>query len=383
MELPSQNPVNTSSRRAFGKGPAVSLFTLGTMRALGAASELQQVLEAALEVGINHLETAPAYGKSEQYLGLALSRLALKPKELVITSKILPGLALVEAKQQLQRSLERLGITHLNNLAVHGINQKQHLQWAIEGAGAELLEWALSEGLVGQVGFSSHGNPALIKAAIESGLFSFANLHLHLFDPLRLPLAQMALARGMGVLAISPADKGGQLYAPPPLLQQHCAPFHPLELAYRFLIAQGISSLSLGAAKPSDLNWAQKLAKADGPLTAGESNAIKNLQQQAQERLGSSHCGQCRECLPCPNQVPIPELLRLRNLALGHNMLSHAKERYAMAGNAGHWFEQHNASACAACGDCVPRCPLNLPIPALLTETHQLLASKAGRRLWD
>ena len=106
MELPSQNPANTASRRAFGKGPAVSLFTLGTMRALGAASELQQVLEAALEVGINHLETAPAYGKSEQYLGLALSRLALKPKELVITSKILPGLSLVEAKQQLQRSLE-------------------------------------------------------------------------------------------------------------------------------------------------------------------------------------------------------------------------------------------------------------------------------------
>jgi predicted aldo/keto reductase-like oxidoreductase len=81
--------------------------------------------------------------------------------------------------------------------------------------------------------------------------------------------------------------------------------------------------------------------------------------------------------------VPIPELLRLRNLALGHNMLSHAKDRYAMVGNAGHWFEQYNASACAACGDCVPRCPMNLAIPTLLAETHQLLASKAGRRLWD
>jgi len=383
MELPSKNPANTASRRAFGKGPAVSLFTLGTMRALGAASELQEVLEAALEVGINHLETAPAYGKSEQYLGLAIRRLALKPKELVITSKILPGLGLVEAKQQLQRSLEHLGITHLNNLAVHGINQKQHLQWASEGAGAELLEWALGQGLVGQVGFSSHGNPALIKAAIESGLFSFASLHLHLLDPLRLPLAQMALARGMGVLAISPADKGGQLYAPPPLLRQHCAPFEPLELAYRFLLAQGISSLSLGAAKPSDLNLAKRLASADGPLTAAESKAIRNLHQQEQQRLGDNHCGQCRECLPCPNQVPIPELLRLRNLALGHNMLSHAKDRYAMVGNAGHWFEQYNASACAACGDCVPRCPMNLAIPTLLAETHQLLASNAGRRLWD
>ncbi len=382
MPIPSQ-AAESPGQRPFGKGPAVSLFTLGTMRALTGPSQLQEVLEAAVAIGINHLETAPAYGQSECYLGLAIKRLAIKPKQLVITSKILPGMNLAAAKEQLQRSLERLGITHLNNLAVHGINLKQHLAWALAGPGAEFMAWALGEKLVGQVGFSSHGSPELISAAISSGCFDFANLHLHLFDPLRLPLAQMALARGMGVLAISPADKGGQLYAPPALLLQHCAPFHPLELAYRYLLAQGISSLSLGAAKPSDLNWAEKLANADGPLTAEESRVIENLHQQERQRLGDSHCGQCRECLPCPNQVPIPEMLRLRNLALGHNMLSHAKERYAMAGNAGHWFEQHNASACAACGNCIPRCPLNLPIPALLTETHQLLASKPGRRLWD
>ena len=135
---------------------------------------------------------------------------------------------LAAAKEQLQRSLERLGITHLNNLAVHGINLKQHLAWALAGPGAEFMAWALGEKLVGQVGFSSHGSPELISAAISSGCFAFANLHLHLFDPLRLPLAQMALARGMGVLAISPADKGGQLYAPPALLLMVCAKWSTL-----------------------------------------------------------------------------------------------------------------------------------------------------------
>jgi predicted aldo/keto reductase-like oxidoreductase len=81
-----------------------------------------------------------------------------------------------------------------------------------------LLAWALGEGLVGQVGFSSHGSNDLIAAALASERFGFCSLHLHLLDRQRLPLAQAALAAGLGVLAISPADKGGRLYAPPPQL---------------------------------------------------------------------------------------------------------------------------------------------------------------------
>jgi hypothetical protein len=44
-------------------------------------------------------------------------------------------------------------------------------------------------------------------------------------------------------------------------------------------------------------------------------------------------------CLPCPSGVPIPELLRLRNLALGHGMEAFAAERYNLIGRAGHWWE--------------------------------------------
>ena len=49
-------------RRAFGTGPAVSLFTLGTMRALKDREQMIAVVQAAHAAGINHLETAPAYG---------------------------------------------------------------------------------------------------------------------------------------------------------------------------------------------------------------------------------------------------------------------------------------------------------------------------------
>jgi predicted aldo/keto reductase-like oxidoreductase len=245
-----------------------------------------------------------------------------------------------------------------------------------------LLDWAQGEGHTVQVGFSSHGSQDLIATAISSGRFQFCSLHLHLLDPQRLPLALRALKRGMGILAISPADKGGRLQAPSPTLKSDCAPFTPLQLAYRFLLAQGISTLSVGAAKASDLALAAALQRSDSPLTAEEQSSLQRLADHRRGRLGSDLCGQCQACLPCPNEVPIPELLRLRNLAIGHDMTPFCQERYNLIGRAGHWWETLDASACQRCGDCLPRCPHQLKIPDLLADTHRRLQAAPRRRLW-
>ena len=381
----NQQPENRL-RRPYGAGPAVSAFSLGTMRALGSPAQMEAVLRAALAAGINHLETAPAYGPAETFLGQALAALQrdnLGPSDgWRITSKLLPGPDLATGQGQLRSILARLGVAQLTNLAVHGLNRPEHLEWALKGPGADLLAWAKDEGLVGQVGFSSHGTPELIEAALSSGSFTFCSLHVHLFDQTRLAIARAALSEGIGVLAISPADKGGRLYDPPAELLADCAPFHPLELAYRFLLDQGISTLSLGAEQPEDLAWAAAIGGPSPWLSAAQRSALQRLDAAGRERLGAERCGQCRACLPCPNGVPIPELLRLRNLAVGHGMEAFAQERYNLIGRAGHWWEELNAEACRSCGACLPRCPHELPIPELLADTHRRLSAAPRRRLW-
>ncbi len=374
-------------RRPFGGRADVSLFTLGTMRALQSPEQMLDVLRAAHAAGINHLETAPAYGPAEAFLGQALAQLKEEGTEpadggWVITSKLLPGQSFLSGCEALDASLGRLGISTLDNLAIHGLNLESHLDWVLSGEGARLIDWALATGRVRQVGFSSHGSNALIERAITSDRFSFCCLHLHLLDPTRMPLAREALERSMGVLAISPADKGGRLQAPSDLLKADCSPFQPLQLAYRFLLAAGVSTLTVGAQSTDDLQLARSLAASDGPLDVEEQRVLAQLHAQRERRLGHDLCSQCRACLPCPNDVPIPDLLRLRNLARGHDLMEFAGERYNLIGRAGHWWETVDASQCGSCGDCLPRCPHQLPIPDLLADTHRLLAAAPRRRLW-
>ena len=186
----------------------------------------------------------------------------------------------------------------------------------------------------------------------------------------------------MGVLAISPADKGGRLYSPSDILLEASKPFHPLELAYRFLLTKGISTLTLGATQKEDFFFAEKLKNSNQKLTKLEINAFKKIEKIAEERLNSTKCEQCRFCLPCPNEIPIPEILRLRNISIGYGQLEFSKERYNLIGKAGHWWEEKNASLCQDCNECVPKCPSKLNIPDLLKQTHMLLNEKPKKRLW-
>ena len=375
-----------SQKRSFGKGAKVSLFTLGTMRSTESLEKMCSVIKNAYYVGINHIETASSYGDAESLIGNSIKKLAIeeniKEKNWVITTKVLPKGDFDFLKNNFKNSLKNLNREKINNLAIHGVNLKQHLDWVLAGEGKKFISWILEKELVDQVGFSSHGSYSLIKEAINSEVFSFCSLHLHYLDQSKITLAEQAIKKGMGVLAISPADKGGRLYSPSDILLEASKPFHPLELAYRFLLAKGITTLSLGATNKKDFEFANKLRNSCERLSTPEKNALNKIEELANKRLDSTKCEQCRSCLPCPNEIPIPEILRLRNISIGYGQFEFSKERYNLIGKAGHWWEEKNSSFCQNCNECVPKCPSKLDIPDLLKQTHMLLNDKAKKRLW-
>lgn len=373
--------------RRFGKTNLhLSVFSLGTMRYLASLENARQTIQQAVALGINHLETARGYGKSELYLGGALkSGLSMPRSQLHVTTKISPVTDVDTMRRCINESLERLGLDYLDCLAIHGINTWEQLDWVqMVGGCMQAVQEAVADGRVRHVGFSTHGPLEVILAAINTDLFEFVNLHYYYFFQRNAPAIQLAHEKDMGVFIISPADKGGRLYTPPEILKDLCHPFSPLELNYRFLLSDPrLATLSVGAANPDELAEPLSVADRENPLTEQEVKVLQRLETHQTATLGASQCSQCYACLPCPENINIPEVLRLRNLAIAYDMTEYGKYRYQMFENAGHWFPGVKGSRCTSCGDCLPRCPEQLDIPALLSNTHQRLNGPPGRRLWQ
>lgn len=373
--------------RRFGKTNLnFSVFSLGTMRYLASEEIAIKTVQKAISLGINHLETAQGYGQSEQFLGKALSGgLSIPRSELFITTKISPTPDSDAMEYQINESLKRLNLDYIDCLAIHGLNTWQHLDMIQASKGCMYaVEKAINDGRVRHVGFSTHGSLELILAAINTDLFEFVNLHYYYFFQRNEPAIAIAHEKDMGVFIISPADKGGQLYTPPETLKNLTQPLTPLELNYRFLLRDPrITTLSLGAANPQELDEPLKVRDKIYPLTPEEIEILNKLENQANSILKTEKCSQCYQCLPCPEKINIPEVLRLRNLAKAYNMTEFGKYRYRMFENAGHWFPGNKGNRCTNCGDCLPRCPENLDIPSLLKDTHSSLNGVKGRRLWE
>lgn len=371
--------------KRFGKTEMqFSVFSLGTMRYLESEKNAIATIEGALELGINHIETAKGYGKSEEFIGAAFRQgLDRRRSEIYVTTKIPPTPDAKSMADLLKRSLDRLNLDYIDNFDIHGINTWEHYELVKnpKGCMAAVLE-AQSAGIIRHIGFSTHAPLEIILATINLDIFASVNLHYYYFNQRNLPAIELAHQKDMGVFIISPSDKGGMLYQPPDLLQQLCAPFTPIYLNDRFLLADPrIHTLSLGAANPNEfLDHASAWDNID-PLSPEEETALARLQTQ----LASlpDRCSQCFQCLPCPEEINIPEVLRLRNLAVGFKMTEFGKYRYRMFENAGHWFPGKKANKCTDCGDCLPRCPEKLDIPKLLRDTHDRLYTKEGKRLWE
>lgn len=376
--------------RKFGKtGLQLSTFTLGGLRYIFDPAEPKaeekhqraiETIRAAVKLGINHFETAHSYGNSEALLGEALS--GVPRDSYYITTKFEPGPCADSLKSQLEESLARLRTDRIDNLAIHGVNNDERLRQITCASGCmKAIEKALEEKTVGHLGFTTHGSLDFVVKAMNTELFEWMALHYSYFHQRNLALLDRAGEMQMGVLIISPAGRAADLVQPPKLLKELCDPYSPAYINHRFILQHpAVTSLVLGISKASDYALHKPAFENDGALCDAEIVALAKMDIRRMQ-LPDSWCTFCHECLPCPANISIPEILRLRNLSLAYDMGDFAKDRYRWFETDGHWFPSQHGSSCDECGDCLPRCPEKLDIPRLLRETHTLLWNGNSRRV--
>lgn len=348
---------------------------------------LEATIHRAIEVGINHIETARGYGTSEMQLGQILPQF---PREtLIVQTKVSPNADSKEFRQTFEKSLSNLKLDYVDLLGLHGINTEELLDYSIRPGGCmDVARKLQSEGKVKFIGFSTHGPTDVIIKTIESNQFDYVNLHWYYINQFNWPAIEAATKHDMGVFIISPSDKGGQLYNPPAKLVELCQPLSPMVFNNLFCLDHTqVHTLSIGASRSTDFDEHLKtlplLEKAHEILPP----ILERLEKIAIARFGEDWVKSWHIGLPTPeitpNRINIPVILWLRNLALAYDMFDYAKMRYNLLGNGGHWFPGTQAEKVNQLDlqQCLANSPHADKIPALLEDAHQLFAGETVQRL--
>lgn len=125
-----------------------------------------RLLPLLVEHGVNHLDTAAAYGDSELRLAPWLSS---RRDEFFLATKTGDRTA-DGARRSLERSLERLGVSQVDLIQLHNLVEEE--DWATAhgpGGALQALERARDEGLARFIGVTGHGTraPAVHLRSLE------------------------------------------------------------------------------------------------------------------------------------------------------------------------------------------------------------------------
>jgi aryl-alcohol dehydrogenase-like predicted oxidoreductase len=250
---------------------------------LGEVAAVAQVLNLALDNGINFLDTAACYGSSEELVGRAV---AARRDEFVLSTKAGhaagdyggPSWTAETVRVSIERSLRRLRSEHLDIVHLHSCS----VAVLERGDVIQALQDAKQAGKTRYIGYSGDNEAAVW--AVESGLFDTLQTSFNLVDQrARTRLFARAEEQGMGLIAkrpianaawgaeASPSNYAAEYYRRARAMAREGpipdAPDDPILLALGFVLAhEAVDTAIVGTSDPEHMEANIRLIEEELPI---------------------------------------------------------------------------------------------------------------------
>lgn len=369
--------------RTFNKiNEKTSLLGMGCMRLPVDNEEKVQEQEAidiirgAIDNGVNYVDTAFTYhgGKSEKVLGKALKdgyreKVLLADKMPIWIAKDEDSVRSIFNKQ-----LERLDTDCIDMYLVHNVSRgiwkrakKLNLM--------PFLEEMKAEGKIKHIGFSFHDSYEFFEEMLDEYDWDFCQIQLNYMDKNHqagVKGLKLAAEKGLGVIIMEPLKGGRITDAIPPAVQEIWDKYPikktPAEWAFKWLAHMPEVTVMLsGMSSKVQLEQNIETLSADdvNELTAEDIAVIDKVSDEY-NRLIKYSCTGCNYCMPCPQKLDIPSILRYFNDWNVYEQNPSTKLEYST------WLVRHG-SDCVDCKACEAKCPQGLPISQAMKEAAEAM----------
>ena len=343
--------------------------------------EATRMVRYAIDQGVNYVDTAWPYhgGQSEVLVGKILQD---GYREKVALATKMPSWLIEKVEDfdyYFSAQLERLQTDHIDFYLLHALNQK-HWDNYLNLKVFDWVEKQKADGKIRHIGFSFHDEfPVFEKILTGYDHWDFCQIQYNYMDvdyQAGERGLKMASERGLGVVVMEPL-KGVKLAIEVPpapvkaVFDQAERTWKPAEWALQWLWNQaevGLVLSGMSTFEQVEQNLVSASRSGIGSLSLIEVRIIEEA-RNAWQGLAPVACTHCEYCLPCPNDVLIPQIFEIYNNAMMYGEQERGQRTYESQ-----IAEANQADACIECGECESLCPQHLTIIDYLKDAHAYLS---------
>ena len=352
------------------------------------ASEVKEIMDVAIENGINVLDVFMPQAEVRTNIGLALKG---RREKMIIQGHLCTVYEdeqynrtrdINKTKKSFEDLLTRLQTDYIDIGMIHYVDSNDDFDSVFN---TEIIEYAKelkAQGKVKYLGMSSH-NPEIALRAINTGLIDVLMFSINAaydleqsdtdiyelmdfkglkedewsVDPARVKLYSTCETLGVAITVMKPLGAGT-------LLKAETSPFGKAmtvtQCCHYCLTRPGVATVIVGCHSVEEVKHALKYVHA----TDSERDYSEIISNSSKFKM-NGRCMYCNHCQPCPVKIDIAAVTKYLHLAEMQNTVPETvKQHYNSL--------KTNANNCIQCGKCEPNCPFGVQIRENMKKAKQI-----------